>query len=82
MRKKSAALDLLIGAVTKLNPATGERENVIAFVQSCYCGWVRTYDLEAALAALAKLSEEEQHALISWVVMTDETSQRPLKARA
>jgi hypothetical protein len=55
---------------------------VIAFIQSCYCGWVRNYDLEAALAALANLSEEEQHTLIAWVVLNDETSQRPLKAGA
>jgi hypothetical protein len=80
MRENSADLDLLIGAVTKLNAATGERENVVAFIQSCYCGRVRTYDLEAALAALAKLSDEEQCALITWVVRNDEAFRQPLKA--
>ncbi len=79
MKMNSAALDLLIGAVTKLDAATGDRENAIAFIQSCYCGRVRTYDLEAALAALAKLSDEEQHGLITWVVRNDETFGQPLK---
>jgi hypothetical protein len=49
----------------KLDPHNGARENVLAFIQSCYCGRDRKYDLEAALGALAMLTEEEQHALIA-----------------
>lgn len=78
MRKKLTSLDLLIGAVLKLDPHKGQRQNVFAFIQSCYCGRVRSYDLDRAMAALAKLSEEEQHALIAWAVVNDEAlSQHP-----
>jgi hypothetical protein len=75
-------LDLLIGAVIKLEVATGERENVMAFIQSCYGGRVRTYDLDAAMASLAKLTDEEQHALITWTLLEAETGARcPSPAR-
>jgi len=82
MGRNSATLDLLIGAVMKLGTTRGERQNVIAFIESCYCGWVRNYDLDAALAALAKLSEEEQNALIAWAVLSDEKAHRKVKASA
>jgi len=36
MGKKSGALDLLIGAMLKLGTSHAERENVIAFIRSCY----------------------------------------------
>lgn len=74
MRHNSKTLDTLIGGVLKLNRSTGERQNVLAFVQSCYCGRVRTYDLGLALGALAKLTPEEEQALITWVVVNDEVS--------
>ena len=74
MKKKSLLLDLVIGAVMKLDPVNGERQNLLAFVQSCYCCVVRTYDLNWAQASLAKLTEEEQHALIVWTVLEFETS--------
>jgi hypothetical protein len=70
-KRLSASLDLLIGAVLKLDASGGERHNVLAFIQSCYGGHVRTYDLEAALASLAKLSDEEQSALIVWALRSD-----------
>jgi hypothetical protein len=63
-RRKAMVLDQLIGAMEKLDAHTGERENVIAFVQSCYGGRVRRYDFDAALTSLSRLNEEEQHALI------------------
>jgi hypothetical protein len=68
MNSKSTSLDNVIRAVLKLNPHDGERQNVTAFIQSCYCGRVRTYDFDAALASLDKLSEEEHHALIEYTM--------------
>lgn len=64
------ALDLVIGALAQLNPVTGERENVLAFIESCYGGRVRGYDFGAATASLARLDEDEQRALIEWVLQS------------
>jgi hypothetical protein len=74
MESKSTALNLVIEAALKLDARTPEWRNVLAFIESCYCGRVRDYDLDAAVAALTKLSDEEQHALIAWVVLVEETS--------
>ncbi|HZU36207.1 MAG TPA: hypothetical protein VFA18_09875 [Gemmataceae bacterium] len=63
-RRKAVVVDLLIAAMEKLPVANQERRNVVAFVESCYGGLVRRYDFEAALASLAKLTDEEQHVLI------------------
>jgi hypothetical protein len=68
MNSKSTTLDMVIRAVLKLNPINGERQNVTAFIQSCYCGRVREYDFDAALASLGKLTDEEQHALIEYTM--------------
>jgi hypothetical protein len=68
MNRKSTLLDVLISAVMKLDPRNGERQNVNAFIQSCYCGRVRHYNFDAALISLAKLSDEEQHALIEHIM--------------
>src|SRR5947209_12003753 len=68
MKKTSPALDVLIGAVLKLDALTGERQNVLAFIQSCYGCLVRSYDLDTASAALARLTGEEQHAVIAWAM--------------
>jgi hypothetical protein len=70
MNRKSQliALDLLIESMQKLDVAGGERQNVLAFIQSCYCGRVRDYDFDAALISLHKLTEEEQHALIEYAM--------------
>jgi hypothetical protein len=73
MGKRLSSIDLLISAVLKLDPRSSERRNVFAFIQSCYGGRVLTYDLGTALASLAKLSEDEQHALIVWVLVNEET---------
>ena len=66
MNRKCTILDLLIGAMEKLSPKTGERQNVLAFIQSCYGGQVRYYDLDRAVVSLFKLTPEEQHCLITW----------------
>jgi hypothetical protein len=63
-----ASLDLIIQAMEKLDADSGERRNVVSFVQSCYCGRVRDYDFDAALASLGKLTAEEQHALIEYAM--------------
>ena len=68
MKRRSNTVDLVIGAILKLNADNGERQNVTAFVQSCYCGRVRNYDFERALVSLGKISEEEQHALIEYAM--------------
>jgi len=81
MQAKLAILDLLIGAVLKLDAASGERQNVMDFIRSCYCGRVCEFDLEAALGALCKLNEDEQHALIAWAVAND-TTPTPSRSRA
>jgi hypothetical protein len=68
MNRKSTTLDHLIGAMLKLDGRPGERQNVVAFIQSCYNGRVREYDFDAALAALRGLNDEEHHALIDYVL--------------
>jgi hypothetical protein len=70
MKRKTlwTTLDLVIEAMQKLDAENGERKNVLAFIQSCYCGRVRDYDFDAALASLHKLTPEEQHALIEYAM--------------
>jgi len=80
--KKSVAADMLIAAMLKLGSSHAERENVIAFIRSCYCGRVLDYDLDMAMASLARLTEEEQHGLIVWAIINEEASQRKLRASA
>jgi hypothetical protein len=69
MNRKWTVLDLLIGAMAKLSPKTGERQNVLAFIQSCYGGRVLSFNLERALESLAKLTPEEEHCLITWTLL-------------
>ena len=69
MNRKWTVLDLLIGAMKKLSPKTGERQNVLAFIQSCYGGRVLSFNLELALDSLAKLTAEEQNCLITWTLL-------------
>ena len=68
MHAKSTALDHLIAAMLKLDHRRGDRQNVLAFIQSCYNGRVRVYDFDAALASLRRLTDEEHHALIEYVL--------------
>lgn len=76
MNCKSTVLDLLIGAMEKLSPKTGERQNILAFIQSCYGGRVRSYDLDWAKISLIKLTPEEQLCLISWTLQEKEWKSR------
>jgi hypothetical protein len=73
MNRNHTVLDLLIGAMQKLNPKTGERENVLKFIQSCYGGRVYCYDLDRAVVSLNKLNPEEQHCLICWALQEKES---------
>jgi hypothetical protein len=68
MNSKSLSLDLVIRAVLKLDPHSGERANATAFIKSCFGGRVCDYDFDAAQTSLAKLTDEEQHALITYVI--------------
>ena len=68
MKRRSNTIDLVIHAILKLNANNGERQNVTAFIQSCYCGRVRNYDFDAALVSLGKLTPDEQHALIEYAM--------------
>lgn len=61
-------LRLVARALLKLDPGRGERQAVLALLQCCYCGRVRSYDGEAALAALGKLTDEEERALVAHAV--------------
>jgi hypothetical protein len=72
MNRQWTVLDLLIGAMEKLSPKTGERQNVLAFIQSCYGGRVRSYDLDRAVVSLTKLTPEEQNSLITWTLVEKE----------
>ena len=74
MERNPTTLNLVIEAALKLDARTAEWQNVLAFVQSCYCGRVRDYDLDSALVSLGKLTDEEQHALIAWTMLVDEVS--------
>jgi hypothetical protein len=73
MNRKHTVLDLLIGAMEKLSPKNGERQNVMAFIQSCFGGQVRSYDLDRAVVSLNKLNPEEQHCLICWTLQEKES---------
>jgi hypothetical protein len=68
MNKKSIESDLVIRAILKLDQPSGERQNVLLFIQSCYACRVRSYNFDAALQSLTKLTEPEQHALIAYVM--------------
>jgi len=72
MNRKLTVLDLLIGAMEKLSPKRGERQNVLAFIQSCYGGRVLCFNLKRALNSLAKLTPEEEHCLITWSLLEKE----------
>ena len=69
MKRKRTVLDLLIGAMEKLSPKTGERQIVLAFIQSRYGGRVLSYHLDLALDSLTKLTPEEEGFLITWTLL-------------
>jgi len=68
MKSNSATLDLAINAALKLDARNGERQNVLAFIQSCFGARVRSYDLARALKGLGKLTPEEHNALVVYVL--------------
>ena len=74
MKRKRTVLDLLIGAMGKLSPTRGERQNVLAFIQSWYGGRVLRFNLERALNSLAKLTPEEEHCLITWSLLENKAA--------
>jgi hypothetical protein len=69
----SATLRLVVQAALKLDARTPAWRNAVAFIQSCYACRVRDYDFDEAMAALARLSDEEQAALINWVLLVEES---------
>jgi hypothetical protein len=72
MKNQSASLDLVVEAALKLGPRTPEWNNAIAFIRSCYACWVLDYDYDRAVTTLNKLNDEEQRALIVWVLTEDD----------
>jgi hypothetical protein len=68
MKKKLAETDLVISALLKLDERSGERQNVLKFIESCYGCKVRTYDFDTAMESLRKVTEAEQHALIAYIM--------------
>ncbi len=67
MTTQVTTLDLVIAALLKLDPISGERQNLLAFIQSCYGGCVRCYDFDQAVASLSKLTAQEHRVLIEYV---------------
>ena len=76
MESNKPTLNLVVQAALKLDARTPAWRNVLAFIQSCYGGRVRDYDFDAAMAGLAQLSDEEQHALIAWVLLLEENREQ------
>lgn len=72
----------VLQAAAKLGGETPAWHNLLAYLQSCYAGHSRPFDFEAACAALARLSDEEQHALVAWVVYLEEARMGPRQRRA
>jgi hypothetical protein len=63
---------LVTRAVMKLGLDSRRWSNLLAFLQSCYAGRVRDYDFDDAVQALDLLSDQEQHAIIAWVMFVEE----------
>jgi hypothetical protein len=64
----------LIRAMLKLDPKSNQWQNVVAFVRSCYACRVLDYDLDAANAALERLTDREQHALIASILRQESST--------
>jgi hypothetical protein len=71
MNPSSAELHHLVRAMLKLDPQSRQWQNVVAFILSCYACRVMTYDLDAASAALERLTADEQQALIASILRYD-----------
>lgn len=72
MERRPSMLALVTQAAHKLGKNSRQWSNLLAFLQSCYTGRVRSFDFDAAMTALARLSDEEQHAVIAWVMVVEE----------
>jgi hypothetical protein len=71
MINNATPLERVTNAILKLDPRTGERRHVFAFLKSSYGGRSCRYDHEAASRALAKLTRPELDALIAWMADKD-----------
>lgn len=71
MNPSSEELHHLVNAMLKLDPQSRQWQNVVAFVLSCYACRVMDYDLDAAVAAVERLTDAEQHALIVSILRHD-----------
>jgi hypothetical protein len=80
MERSKPTLNLVVQAALKLDARTPAWRNALAFIQSCYGGRVRDYDYDIAMDALAQLSDEEQHALIVWVLLIEEAREQERKS--
>jgi hypothetical protein len=69
MKRKQSVTELVLQAMSKLETANGERNNVQAFVHVCYGGRKLTCDYAKAQISMAKLTDEEQHALINFILL-------------
>lgn len=72
MERRPSLFTLVTQAALKLGKNSPQWSNLLAFLQACYAGRPRRYDHDRALAAMALLSEAEQHALIAWTLYVDE----------
>jgi hypothetical protein len=80
MERSKPTLNLVVQAALKLDARTPAWRNVLAFIQSCYATRVRDYDFDDAMASLARLTDEEQHALIVWVLLIEEAREKERKS--
>lgn len=72
MASTSTTLALVKHAADRLGGDGPAWQNLLVYLQACYAGHSRPFDFDAATAALARLTEPEQHALIAWVVYLEE----------
>jgi len=72
MQGQASTIGLVQRAAMKLHENAERWRNLLAFLRSCYTGRVLNYNFEDALAALRRLTDQEQHALIAWVVFQEE----------
>jgi len=67
----------VIAAALKIDARTNDWKNAVAFIQSVYGTKVTEYDFDKANNTLAKLSAEEYHALVEWILKIEDTKSKP-----
>lgn len=82
MARTTTTLSLVMQAAAKLGGDTPAWHNLLAYLQALYAGHSTPFDFEAAVAAQARLSDSEQHALIAWVVYLEEARMGARRRRA